>query len=55
MPDVFKVNLMPRLVNEDKTPMDIHEALNFLERNNLEITKRWGQLRKNTAISSSEY
>jgi hypothetical protein len=46
---------MLRLVKEDKTPMDINQALDFFERNALAINKRWQQLRKNNGIGSSMY
>jgi hypothetical protein len=55
LPDDFHVNLMLRLVNEDKTSMDINQALDFFERNGLAINKRWQQLRKNNGIGTSKY
>lgn len=54
-PDQLSTNILLRLVNEDKTPMDIDQALDFFERNNLAINQRWKQLRQNEQEFPSEY
>ena len=46
---------MLRLVNENKTPIDVNQALDFIERKAYDIHKRYEQLRKDTNMYSSEY
>lgn len=53
--DKFDVNVMLRLINEDKSPMDIDQALNFFGRNSLAINTRWNQLRQSPGDYPSEY
>jgi hypothetical protein len=55
MPDEFPVNLMLRLVYENNTPMDLNQALEFLERYGFAIARRWQQLRYTTEAYTSEY
>lgn len=54
-PDQLATNIMLRLVNEDKTAMDIGQALDFFEQKNMAINQRWQQLRRKEKEFPSEY